>query len=1047
MISVIVCISGIWAYSDSCPILSAEWAVTDLSGNVILDYTPTPGNGRFMYNDELNLERNFMYFISIRVVDAVNRTREAISDGVAVLLQSPAPGRVHDGLAEDDIDYQESTTELSANWDDFGYNGSSNPSHVIDHYEVAIGSDRREHSTRINIHYFINVGLNTSHTFTHLNLTAKNVTYYITVRAYSVTGAYVEQYTNGIQVGYRDIVFPGEVEVAEYQSSTNKLLASWEGFESDIGIKKYIVGVSTSVIIDHNETFSCSELHTNKTLFDVKQPEERALDTVVEFTNLNLQHGQVYFVTVIAEDIINYCAAATSSGILIDTTPPNISNARVLLNEWDSNQKDFVFVDDVKQLSVTLNNVRDSESGIQTILVKLMQYTSCPNTTNYHQNFIVLEEVSIENETEATFYNLDLQSSSYYTLNISVLNKAGLHSDIDAPLFSLDISAPVTGSVKIASDWRTPVDFQSSTTSIKALTAIALTKEDYDCLNDQYIFANDSNEWTPLSGAYTTENVVQTSSKMYLHIGYNIPLTKVCKGGTRGRKEKLKEGTYAIRLSSAGGTNIITTFSLSTMMNYFPSSFTPPLPSDEAGGNYENGTFAEEYIVNSTTTPVTATSTTATPLNINTTNSTEENLKDASSIGFGFHIIGERQNNSDFWDVMLWAADRYSSPYQWSRLESDPSSSDILYELVLTKKERAASLSWDIELKINGTSKAKLYGVELDVDLFLYVQTWNKDGYEERVTDPFNPFRSAAEFSSVVVPLGLDKECLHGKGFYDGESGLVELWAGVADNVNEIDNIKEMQLYQTFCIPCKLNCEIGCNATCSGNGEMADFNVIEILIGGLSLTPTTTISNGSNAAIKNTITNSSSYYVNVKLVNLAGQSTLARSNPVMVDNTPPLCGLMKCTDPLNTGLDQPTEYLGSNTTIGAYWNCEENLSDIQKYVIGIGTSSADDTVYEYSSMGLQSKVNISLNGTDMFEDGKTYYVNLQVWNSAGIWSNYWCRSHVILTPPDVSQTSPGNLYTDPSGVVGWNVSIMGQQDRIGFFWDSPKDDTEYYGKY
>ena len=221
--------------------------------------------------------------------------------------------------------------------------------------------------------------------------------------------------------------------------------------------------------------------------------------------------------------------------------------------------------------------------------------------------------------------------------------------------------------------------------------------------------------------------------------------------------------------------------------------------------------------------------------------------------------------------------------------------------------------------------------------------------------------------------------------------------------------------------------------------------MFELLLDGVTLIPTTTISDGSNDNIKNTISNASLHYVNVKLVNLAGQSTFARSNPIMVDTSPPFCKFIECTDPQNTGLDRPTKYLGSNTTIGAYWDCEENLSDIQEYTVSIGTDSSDDSLFEETSMGLKSKIQVALNGNKEFEHGKTYSLNLKAWNSAGLWSNYSCSVRVILTPPDVSQTTRGNLYEDSSRVAGENVSITDQQGKVGVFWDSPNDDAEFYG--
>ena len=88
---------------------------------------------------------------------------------------------------------------------------------IIDHYEVAVGTDRRYPSTRNNIHPFIDVGLNKSHTFTDLNLIPKTATYYFTVRAFSVSTAMAEVTSNGIQVGHgAHVISNGEVDVQRY---------------------------------------------------------------------------------------------------------------------------------------------------------------------------------------------------------------------------------------------------------------------------------------------------------------------------------------------------------------------------------------------------------------------------------------------------------------------------------------------------------------------------------------------------------------------------------------------------------------------------------------------------------------------------------------------------------------------------------------------------------------------------------------------------------------------------------------------------------------
>ena len=86
----------------------------------------------------------------------------------------------------------------------------------VEHYEVAVGTDHRFSGTRNNIQPFTNVGLNVTWTFSHLTLVPRSVTYYVTVRAYSVSTAMVEVTSDGIKVGYGSQVFSaGSLELSK----------------------------------------------------------------------------------------------------------------------------------------------------------------------------------------------------------------------------------------------------------------------------------------------------------------------------------------------------------------------------------------------------------------------------------------------------------------------------------------------------------------------------------------------------------------------------------------------------------------------------------------------------------------------------------------------------------------------------------------------------------------------------------------------------------------------------------------------------------------
>lgn len=282
---------GSFRYSDKCPITRSKWSVEDLTGKTIQNFTEIPGNSFLFYNDKLNLMNNVQYFVKIKLTDALNRTKTGVSDGITVRIQPPYFGSVRDGLDNNDIDYQESTIVLSANWDAFGDELSHDPTQQIDYYEVSIGEDTKDHTTNTNIHYFTIFGLNKSYTFTGLNLTSKIVLYFVTVRGYSITGAYEESYSNGVLVGYRLDIIPGAIETNDVQSGESEISISWTDFQSDIGINEYSVAVSSELVTLSNKTFSCSDILNVSSLFDVVNLTKVGPDTYITRTNLTLNHG------------------------------------------------------------------------------------------------------------------------------------------------------------------------------------------------------------------------------------------------------------------------------------------------------------------------------------------------------------------------------------------------------------------------------------------------------------------------------------------------------------------------------------------------------------------------------------------------------------------------------------------------------------------------------------------------------------------------------------------------------------------------------------
>ena len=306
--------------SQPCPIVYGTWSIHDLQGNVIMEDTEFY-NGRFA-NDELQLENMRTYVVHVEVLDALNRTLRGRSNGVTIYIQPPAPGAVRDGPhAGEDRNYQQTDTEFSVNWDDFG--NKDIPGQRILRYEVSLGDDPTYTKTRCNVHTLVDVGLNKSHTFRNLRLVSKTKTYYATVRGHAESGAYTESTSTGMKVGFTPGMLPGDLELLPFSNSSSELSFSWDGFWSDFRIMHYHWGISSQPFPHSNVTVPCKAyLPDISAYFDVLPLQDAKQNMFVTTRGLSLSHNTVYHVSVIAEDEPGQCVASTSQTVLVDLTAP-----------------------------------------------------------------------------------------------------------------------------------------------------------------------------------------------------------------------------------------------------------------------------------------------------------------------------------------------------------------------------------------------------------------------------------------------------------------------------------------------------------------------------------------------------------------------------------------------------------------------------------------------------------------------------------------------------------------------------------------------------
>ncbi|XP_021370398.1 uncharacterized protein LOC110461300 [Mizuhopecten yessoensis] len=1011
---------GKWYYSGYCDVQEAEWSILDSTGAILQPFQLLPDTTVMFYNDELQLINGITYMNVIRTTDGLNRTIEHSSDGITVNIQPPSPGFVRDGL-EEDINYQLAHEHLSGNWDEFGDKTSTDLTQLISHYEAAISNDVRYESMRANVHPFVNTRLDTFITFSSLNLTKTSVTYFITVRAYSVSGSFEEAYSNGIKVGYQDGIRGGSVTSTMYQHETQRLSFSWSGFESDIGLRRFYVGIVSAGVSVTNESFPQEQLSTFANNFDVFPLTDVNADTFFEALDITLLHGQSYHPVVVAIDNAGACKAVTGESVLVDTTPPLTSEAILLINGRISST--FIYIDSSDTVCVEWKNITDSESDILSFIVTVWEYQGCNGNGDDSQK-VLLKSVTVSSETQVNFRDMNLASKQNYVVSIETVNNAGLSGFTNQFYFRIDDSKPLEGTVKIGEDWFQKTTYQSSKKSIRALVAIARSEESFTCPSQIQLLPKKENNAGWFEESTCVDNCVHiTNDLLRLKIGYNIAITTIDTGCISSDTITIRKGEYTATLNAAGGSNTISSFFIGTSLKTVSTSLEPPVPNDFFSASNENDNATSDA---SNTTM----SQNGTVGNVDTPEIVR-NEEDIGVDGCGVSIIGEKQIDSRYWDGVFWCVDKNGRNKEWFTLKNDPTDRINSLTIRLLGNE---SGTWDLDLLINGEQKAVLSGTLLPQRARLYFHTATNNGYVYP-KNPFDPFRSYVTITDVSIPTEDESMCQYGKGFFDNESDIQSIWLGVSDNLDEADNIEPFKNVQTFCQKCTDNCSVGCDEQCSLN---SDFELFSYQISDLNLQETVIDKSEDSVTVKNDTT----YYVNAKVINFAGDESMSYSNGIMVDTTPPVCESVKCLDPAYSSTEE-TSFIGTDRRLGAYWSCGEDISELKEAIVSITSLDDGMIVYQEKSIGMNTSADIELfNGTN-FKDKGQYRFNLKIINVAGLSSIYFCDVKVLLTPPAIDKIELSTFFgavTDNASSVEW----IEFNDRLGISWTNEDDDVEFY---
>ncbi|MBL7014321.1 MAG: T9SS type A sorting domain-containing protein, partial [Candidatus Marinimicrobia bacterium] len=256
-----------------------------------------------------NLTNGVSYTVYSRGEDVAGNVQIEINqDTFTYDVTPPATGQVDDGLAVSDLDWTNSTTQLSAHW-----SGFSDATSGIMKYEYSAGTS----PGATDLISWTDNGIDSS--FTADVSMVSGTLYYISVKA--TDGAENSSNistSNGITVDATNpivnVVYEGSVsEDLDFQQLSTELLISWAGSDGTRATfgKRDISGFRASLGDSPGDSNIVQWL-------DVGNINEYT------FSNLDLQEAVTYYANIQAEDLAgNFSDIFTGDGITIDQSGPN----------------------------------------------------------------------------------------------------------------------------------------------------------------------------------------------------------------------------------------------------------------------------------------------------------------------------------------------------------------------------------------------------------------------------------------------------------------------------------------------------------------------------------------------------------------------------------------------------------------------------------------------------------------------------------------------------------------------------------------------------
>ena len=360
---------------------------------------------------------NGVYYIVVCAINQAGLKSCLSSDGVFVDNSLPSTGAVNDGIIEPDIQYQSSTTSISANWENIWDLDSA-----IKRFEWGVGSNNSDYP---NIKHFEDVGLQTyKQSENNLKLNHGHM-YYVYLRVYNKAGATYVLRSNGVSVDTTapipTAIYPSmsnwtfnERTKTYYSSNTSGIFVTWNDFEeneSALWYYKWSIGTSscgTQIQPFINVGLSSTANVTTK--------------------DIHILTRKKYYITILARNRAGLFSRKCLYPILFDNTPPRIGKIEVTSS--DGMNRSYFAHGDI--IFIKWEGFYDFESEIEKYEVNIKGndgYSLTVTTQTSNTNHSIISDKLFPRRS--------------YVVSLTVYNQAKLFVSVESHKFVVDDSPPV----------------------------------------------------------------------------------------------------------------------------------------------------------------------------------------------------------------------------------------------------------------------------------------------------------------------------------------------------------------------------------------------------------------------------------------------------------------------------------------------------------------------------------------------------------------------------------------------------------------------------